>query len=133
MANTSKYNSAQFCTWDTARSLVDRINADPNPIGGGVSPESESPELSGIYLLAWADPGDLPDPEYTDDVTGETYYPLLLRFQNGSAGHNVGLIIQGAKGHAAPCEKGQPPSIPNWKYALDHLRSEVDAWAASQG
>lgn len=132
MANTTIFNEKQLVTYESARAVALRINSEANPIGGGVAPESASPDLSGIYTDLWLNPGEFPEPGYIDDVTGVQYYPLRLRFQNGASGFNVGLIIQEAKGHTPPCEKGQPPPPLNWKYALDHLRSEVDAWAKQQ-
>lgn len=129
------FNEAQLSTVEQARALLALINAtnfarpgdSPTLIGGGVLPESERNDLSGIYIpddfyvapinsnaTTWPLPGtSQPD----DPETGA--HNICLRFVNGAQGFNVGLIVDRLRKY---------PSAPY--YVLNQLRLEVDAFAA---
>jgi hypothetical protein len=71
------------------------IGQDPRPMGGGVLPGDDEPDPAsgskvGIYQAVW---GPLPEPPVVDPQTGAKYWHLLLRFDNGRTGMNVGLIL----------------------------------------
>jgi hypothetical protein len=114
---TQPYNSQQLASYQQARVLAAAINAtkimfvsgDPRPMGEGVLPGddetvtdasgvSSEPHLPatgqpGIYMMDWsAVPGAGPEASATGP-DGTKYYPLLLRFQSGHSGMNVGLIL----------------------------------------
>lgn len=79
------FNPAQLVTLDEARALVVEMNA--RGIGGGVLPESKDQSVSGIYIDPWDVQPDSPAPEI-----GEAKF-YSLRFKNGAAGINVGLVL----------------------------------------
>jgi hypothetical protein len=68
--NTWLFNTNQLATWDQARETAIKLSV--GPVGG---------------------PGGFPEPNYTDPKTGEKYFYLHYRFQNGAEGMNVGLIM----------------------------------------
>ncbi len=61
-------------------------------VGGGVKPESQDPEKSGIYRLDWYGGGaGFQEPQGTN-AKGEKTYQLAFRLNNGAVGMNVGLV-----------------------------------------
>lgn len=133
---SSIFNPAQLCTIEEARDIAAMIHFD-----GGVAPEVPSADankdddyhntVSGIYLDPWANPtGDTPEPRIGDARPFKfKFNPTADGFQPG--GFNVGLIRQTAIGHAPPADDGQPANPPNWDFALESLKSEVDAQIAA--
>lgn len=118
MANTVSFNLAQLASWDQARELVKKLNE--KGIGSGVCPESVDPDTSGIYTELWlGGPGNFPEPHYVDS-SGVNYYPLHLRFNNGAAGVNVGLVLDKLK---------RFPNSP--LYVFGNLAAEVNSMATN--
>lgn len=85
------FNPNQLATWAAARELVIKIDKFRQEhglyMGGGVSKETNNPDTSGIYVPTWVGgPGGFPEPKKDDK------FFLHLRFNNGRAGLNVGLV-----------------------------------------
>ena len=113
-----QFNISQLASWKQARDFVKILNA--RNFGGGVKPENTDPDLSGIFTLLWLPgPGGFPEPHYTDEQ-GVMYYPLLLRFNNGAGGMNVGLMLDKFK---------RFPASPD--YVWSELTKEVNSMAVS--
>ena len=108
--------------WDQAREIARRLSQGPIVVGGGVKPETDDPNTSGIYIPGWeAGPGGFPAPHYFDEENGKKYYFLHFRFKNGAAGMNVGLIIDRFKRY---------PTSP--AYVLESLAAEAAMLAGDQ-
>lgn len=111
------FNLSQLATWDQARELAAQLTG--RGIGRGVAPENADQEKSGIYTEPWlGGPGNFPEPFHLDESTGEKFYPLLLRFNNGAGGMNVGLIRDLFKRY---------PMSPG--YVWGRIKAEVDSMA----
>jgi len=121
--NTVLFNTNQLATWEQARNVALKLGAGPVIVGGGVKPETNDPASSGIYLPTWsAGPGGFQEPNYTDPVTGEKFYFLHYRFNNGAQGMNVGLIIDKFRRY---------PNSP--MYVMSVLAAEADQMAGRVG
>lgn len=113
------FNAAQLVTWDQARELATQLTA--LGIGRGVKPESGDMDQSGLYTELWSPgPGGFPEPNGVDPKTGKPTAPILMRFNNGAAGVNVGLVLDKFK---------RFPSSP--QYVLRELGKEVDSMAVA--
>jgi len=92
--NQVPFNMAQLATWEDARQYANILSAGPIVVGEGVSPETNDPGTSGIYIPSWVGgPGGFAEPNYADPQTGKKYFFLHYRFRNRAEGMNVGLIM----------------------------------------
>jgi len=115
----TNFNPAQLATIEEAREIARLINStpmaltdrDPEPIGGGILPESKDPKLSGIYDPVWLTVNE-PTAPPSSDRPGALF--LHFRFANGCDAINVGLVREQFKRY---------PSAP--LYVLRQLRIEV--------
>jgi hypothetical protein len=83
---TPPFNPEQLSTWKDATVLASKINR--RNIGGGVRPQTGSPDRSGIYIPRWVSgPGGFQQP-----INGNNYH-LHFRFANGAEGINVALAL----------------------------------------
>jgi len=115
MQDVQLFNQNQLATWDQAREYAIRISMGPIVVGGGVKPETPNSSTSGIYRPDWqAGPGGFVEPNYTDPRTGEKYFFLHYRFNQGQEGVNVGLVIDRFRRY---------PTSP--LYVLSQLTAEV--------
>jgi hypothetical protein len=113
------FNMAQLATWEDARRYAVILSAGPIVVGGGVCPETNDANTSGIYLPTWVGgPGGFAEPNYADPVTGTKYFFLHYRFLNKAEGMNVGLIID---------KFGRYPMSPS--YVLATLAAEAASMA----
>ncbi len=92
--STWSFNPAQLATWDDARALAAKIEnfriTSGVLMGGGVKIETKDFNTSGIYVPSWSGgPGGFPEP---NDAAHESFW-LHFRFNNGTSGINVGLIL----------------------------------------
>lgn len=117
MANNWLFNTNQLATREQARVFAQKLGAGPIVVGNGVKPETADNKTSGIYTPEWSGgPGGFEEPHYTDPLTGELYFFLHYRFQNGGEGMNVGLIM--AKFRSYPMSPG---------YVLWNLAQEANS------
>lgn len=113
------FNPAQLATFEQARELAAEMNS--RGVGGGVRPETGDMATSGIYTEPWLPgPQNFQEPGGVDPKTGKATHPILLRFNNGAAGINVGLVLDKFKRY---------PMSP-W-YVWDAITREVNSMVFS--
>jgi hypothetical protein len=119
--NQVPFNMAQLATWEDARHYANILSAGPIVVGQGVSPETNDPDKSGIYIPTWVGgPGGFAEPNYADPQTGKKYFFLHYRFRNHAEGMNVGLIID---------KFSRYPMSP--AYVMTALAAEADSMSRS--
>ncbi len=95
------FNQTQLATWQQARDLAQQLSTGPVLVGNGVKPENQDMSVSGIYIPDWmGGPANFAEPNFTDENTGDQYFFLHFRFNNGAEGMNVGLIGDTLKRYA---------------------------------
>ncbi|MDQ6706584.1 MAG: hypothetical protein M3Z85_11480 [Acidobacteriota bacterium] len=89
----TNFNITQLATWQQARDIAQQLSTGPVLVGNGVKPENADMSISGIYIPDWnGGPASFAEPNFTDTATGEQYFFLHFRFNNGAEGMNAGLV-----------------------------------------